>query len=196
MTMEVVVHEWEGWLADVSNRTLPGGVAVAAVAAAMGAALVAKAIRVTVSRGDLPPDDRREFEAAAAEAREAQAALLGLSMDDEAAYRRVLSAGREPAAGDERDDERREAWLMAIDVPLRVAETCQDLLELLAPLHNRCLPAVLVDLEIGTRLLLAGLDAGVRAGRANVREWRDELLPDPAADDVARRLEGLGRKRT
>ena len=177
------MHEWEAWLSDVSNRTLPGGVAVGALAAAMGAALVTKALRVTLSRGRLSPGEKRRFEAAAAAAREAQAALLGLAEADEVAFRRVLTAGKGSAAS----DERRNAWRMATDIPVSVAETSRDLLERLPPLHESCLPAVLVDLEIGTRLLLAGQDAGVRAARANLREWE----ADPDSGTLAPRLEAL-----
>ena len=52
-----------------------------------------------------------------------------------------------------------------------------------------------MDLEIGTRLLLAGLDGGVRAGRANVEAWKAELKSDPQPADLTRRLERLERKR-
>ncbi|HSJ53856.1 MAG TPA: cyclodeaminase/cyclohydrolase family protein, partial [Anaerolineae bacterium] len=104
------MHEWQAWLDEVSGQTLPGGVSVAAVAAAMGAALAAKAIRVTLARAELSPGDRQTFEAAATATREAQVALLRLSKDDEAAYRRVLAAGKEPAGS----RKRRDAWEAAL----------------------------------------------------------------------------------
>lgn len=188
------MHEWKSWLNDVADQTLPGGVSVAAVAGAMGAALVAKAIRVTLSRGDLPPEERQRFEEAGAAALKAKQGLVGLADDDEAAYRRLLGTPKAPAGAGE-SEERREAWLMVTHVPLQVADVCQELLRHVLPLEKNCLPAVLVDLEIGTRLLLAGLDGGVRAGRANVEAWKAELTSDPQPGDLTRRLERLERKR-
>jgi len=195
------VTNWEVWLADVSNRTLPGGVAVGALAAAMGAALAAKAIRVTLARGRLSPDERQAFEAAAGAMREGQVALLGLVEADQEAFRRVLSVGKGPVGvgkgpvgagkGPVAGDERRDAWLAATDVPIRVAETCRDLLGQLSSLHESCLPVVLVDVEIGTHLLLAGLDTGVRAARANLQDWGLDLLPDPVSGTLVRRLQAL-----
>ncbi len=187
------MHEWKSWLNDVADQTLPGGVSVAAVSGAMGAALVAKAIRVTLSRGELPPGERQRFEEAGTEALKAKQALVGLADDDEAAYRRLLDTKAPADAGE--SEERREAWLMVTHVPLQVADVCQDLLHHVLPLEKNCLPAVLVDLEIGTRLLLAGLDGGVRAGRANVEAWKAELRSDPQPGDLTRRLERLERKR-
>jgi formiminotetrahydrofolate cyclodeaminase len=195
MWMEVgFVHEWESWLDKVANETLPGGVSVVAVAGAMGAALVAKAIRVTLSRGELPPEERQRFEEAGAAAREAQRALVALSDDDEAAFRRLLETQKAPDDAGQ-SDERREAWLMVTHVPLQVADTCQELLHHALPLEKLCLPVVLVDLEIGTRLLLAGLDGGVRAGRANIEAWKTELKSDPQPADLTGRLQRLERKR-
>lgn len=195
MRVEVaVVHEWKTWLNDIADQTLPGGVSVAAVAAAMGAALAAKAIRVTLSRGELPPEERQQLEEAAGAVREARGKLLNLAAEDEAAYRRFLAAAKEPARAGE-SDERREAWLMVTGVPLQVAEACQNLLYRLTPLKKHCLPAVLVDLEIGMKLVLAGLDGGVRAGQANVKAWRTERMADPAPAEVARRLKELERKK-
>ncbi len=172
MLVEVAVHDWDAWLAEVSNRALPGGVAVAALAAAMGASLAAKALRVTLSRGHLSPAEQRAYEAAAEAAREAQAALLRLSQADEDAFRRLLATSKEP--DDERREKRAEAWDTAIDVPLRVGEICRDLAARLLPLEKTCDSAVLVDLEIGRSLLLAGAEAGLRAGRANIEQWKAE----------------------
>jgi formiminotetrahydrofolate cyclodeaminase len=191
MFVEVVVHDWEGWLAGVSNKTLPGGVAVGALVAAMGAALAAKALRVTLSRGGLSAKDQQTFEAAAAAAREAQVTLVGLAEADEAAFRRLLAAGKGPAEDDGRRQERVEAWDMAIEVPIRVSETCRDLAARLSPLHRSCSSVVLVDLEIGKSLLLAGTDAGLRAARANIEQWKAERQSNPTPGTLARRLQAL-----
>lgn len=180
------MHEWDSWLDKVANETLPGGVSVAAVAGAMGAALVAKAVRVTLSRGELKPEERQQLEEAGAAALKAQRTLVALSDEDQVAYRRLLDTrkGLDDAGESE---ERRAAWLAATHVPLQVADTCQELLHHAMPLEKLCLPVVVVDLVIGTRLLLTGLDGGVRSGRANVKAWKAELWSDPKPADVTGR---------
>lgn len=42
--------DFDGWLDDAATQPLPGGVAVAATAAALGAALVAKTARLSAQR--------------------------------------------------------------------------------------------------------------------------------------------------
>jgi methenyltetrahydrofolate cyclohydrolase len=189
MLVEVIVHDWHAWLAEISDRPLPGGVAVAALAGAMGAALVAKATRVTLSLGGLSPEEQQAFEAAARAAREAQATLVDLAEADEAAFRRLMAVRKQgPADDEESRQERTDAWAMAIEVPLRVGETCRQAAAQLIPLEKSCAPAVVVDLEIGKSLLRAGAEAGLRTGRANIEDWREERRSPPTTEALARRL--------
>jgi formiminotetrahydrofolate cyclodeaminase len=187
--VEAVVHDWQSWLADISNKMLPGAVGVVALAGAMGAALVVKALRVTLSRGDLSPQEQQAFEVAAEAARQAQATLVGLAEADDAAFRQLLSVRKKGPADDEESlDERTGAWDMAVDVPLRVSETCRRLVHQLLPLEKSCAPAVRVDLDIGKSLLLSGAHGGLLAARDNVEEWQAERRSPPITEALARRL--------
>ncbi|MFN2225040.1 MAG: cyclodeaminase/cyclohydrolase family protein [Anaerolineae bacterium] len=152
------MDEFDAWLEKMATEPLPGGVAAAALAAAMGAALVAK---VTTGR-------RRPTAAGLVDlAHASRIRLLQLAADDEAAYRLVLDTRRLPPG----DEARRRACRQATDLPLTVAETCHRLLAALPDPGVLASPALAVDFEIGRRLLAAGCDAGLRAGAQNLDAW-------------------------
>ena len=59
----------ESWLDELAAQSLPGGVSAAALASAMGAALLAKTARVTLGRQTLAPGNRGRVDKIAAQAR-------------------------------------------------------------------------------------------------------------------------------
>lgn len=159
--------DFERWLHELTTEPLPGGVAAAAVAAAMGAALVAKATRLTLRRQPPAETDRGDLGAVLDLAVALQAALLQLAGDDERAYRALLETRRL----DEASPERRSAWQEAIDVPLRVAEACHALLERLPGSLDLCWAPVETDLQTGIWLLETGKRSGLLAARKNLEAW-------------------------
>jgi methenyltetrahydrofolate cyclohydrolase len=174
------LKEFDAWIEDLANKPLPGGVAAAAVAAAMGAALVTKAAGATLQYQALSPGARQRLEELADLAQASIDEFQRLAMEDERAYRRVLQT----RALTTDDAERRLAWREATEVPVRVAEGCRDLLLRLDALVDRCWPAVVIDLRIGRRLLATGLDSGVEAAEENLRAWGE----DPEAQDFRSRI--------
>jgi hypothetical protein len=160
--------DFERWFHDLSTRTLPGGVAAAAVASAMGAALVAKATQLTLRRQPPAGADRAGLQALLDLARALQADLLDLAGADECAYRALLETRSLGGAS----PERRSAWHEATDVPLRVAEACHALLRRL-PGIDRYWPPVL---QTGIWLLETGKRTGLLAAQENLEaggEGRD-----------------------
>jgi formiminotetrahydrofolate cyclodeaminase len=160
-----MVKDLEAWLDDLSAKPLPGGVAAAAVAAAMGSALMAKAARVTLRQQRRPNAGRTALEAVLDLAQARRAELLELATADEQAYRAVL----EPSGAAD------EAWRAATEVPIRVAEACHSLLDQMPAILGLCWPPVRTDLEIGGWLLEIGARAGVAAAESNVRSWGDRV---------------------
>jgi formiminotetrahydrofolate cyclodeaminase len=160
-----LMKDFDSWLHNLSNEPLPGGVAAAAVASALGAALVAKATRVTLQRQDLAHGDRIGLQAVHDLAVRLQAVLLRLAEADEQAYRAVLEARglRSEAAA------QREAWREATESPIRVAEACRWLLGKLAPVVELCWPAVEPDLAIGAELLQTGMQATLSVADHNLQ---------------------------
>jgi formiminotetrahydrofolate cyclodeaminase len=173
------------WLDALSNKPLPGAVSAAAVSAAMGAALIAKAARITMDRRQLDDADRDEVQALWELAGRQQAVLLDLANADEHAYRAVLRSRALPPS----DPDRTTAWLHATETPIRVAEACHTLLERASSLLDTCWPAVCPDPEIGIWLLETGARAGLAAAEGNMEYCGD----GPEARSLQRRIDALYR---
>ena len=158
------------WLHNMSAKPLPGGVSAAALAAAMGAALLAKTARVSLRRQDMATEDRATMQAILDLARLHQQVLLDLVEADEEAYRAVLQARVRPDAHQSRD----EPWRRATRVPIRVAETCDLILRQLPGLEGLCSPVVRPDLDIARWLLEVGRRTGLLAAQDNLQAWEDD----------------------
>ncbi|MDQ2940910.1 MAG: cyclodeaminase/cyclohydrolase family protein [Chloroflexota bacterium] len=184
-------------LADLSVRELiarlaskaptPGGGSAAALAGAMGAALVEMVGGLTSGRVGLERDEEalREI-CSVATARRTE--LLELAELDASAYDAVIAARRLPR---ETDDERAgravrvaEATREATRIPLRVAEAAADVLRQagrIAPLGN---PHAVSDAGVAAQLASASVRGAVLNVRIN--------LPSLGADDPVR-LEAAAR---
>jgi formiminotetrahydrofolate cyclodeaminase len=79
------------------------------------------------------------------------------------------------------------AWRAATDAPLEVAKISQALLAQVASVGHVCRPSVLTDLEIGKELLAVGVQAGLCAAEANLRQWGDPA----AGTDLRLQIERL-----
>jgi formiminotetrahydrofolate cyclodeaminase len=167
-------NDLDVWLNDMAGAALPGGVAAGALAGAMGAALIAKAGRVSLRHGT-PQAAVADMVALADEGRRELAHLVQADVD---AYRKVLQQ-RSVAT-----------WLAATGVPLQVAEISHRMLGQLDHLCQGCWPGVAVDLEIGIDLLKAARAAGLRAARENL----SYLESRPEADGQRRRLVALAEE--
>lgn len=158
--------DFETWLDELATQPLPGGVAAAATAAALGAALVAKSARLTLQ--GIPPGTPESLAplAIVQAAEDTRSQLLDLAGADVQAYRGWLRGRMRPAD----DPLRREALMQAMEVPARIAETCQSLIDRSQPLVTTCWPAVRADLEVGRWLLETGVRAGSLAADENRRQ--------------------------
>lgn len=167
------MRDFDAWLHDLATRPLPGGVSAAALASAMGTALVAKATRVSVQRQDVGEPDRALLQAVLDLACNRQQVLLDLAEADEGAYRAVLESRPQGHGIPATDEARRRA----IEVPLQVAEACHLLLSRLPGILDLCWPPVAPDLQVGQWLLEVGLRAGLSAAEGNMRAWPDAGEP-------------------
>lgn len=163
--MSEIAGDFGAWLERLSSQPLPGGVAAAALSAAMGAALIAKAARLALAHRAVPGPERARVESTLELADAKHTELVNLASADEHAYRAVLAAEGGPA--------RRQAWQSATESPLQVAEACCLLLERMPVLAAVCPRSVRVDLEIGGWLLETGMRSGLRAAKANLKAWSD-----------------------
>jgi formiminotetrahydrofolate cyclodeaminase len=179
------VKDLEIWLQDMVARPVPGGVAAAAVAAAMGAALLAKTARISMERQRLAGVDREKLEAAFGLAQAQSAGLMRQASADEAAYRMVLDTRSVvPQAS-----ARRQAWRAAAESPIRIAEACRTLLDSLAEVADLCWQELCADWYAGCWLLEASLRSCVLAAETNLRAADDGA--GPLQDRIDALQEGL-----
>jgi formiminotetrahydrofolate cyclodeaminase len=179
-----MMDDLDAWLERMAVESLPGGVSAAALAAAMGAALVSKVARISRERRRLAPGPDRQLADLASRAEARRRELSRLVAEDEAAYRQVMGARDLPF-----DSARRHrAWQAATRSPLATAEACHDLLAGLTGPEEQILARVAVDLAIGRQLLEVGLEAGLRAAEANLQVWgaAPEAAPLRARLDLLR----------
>ena len=176
---ELPVRELIGRLA--SKAPTPGGGSAAALAGAMGAALVEMVGELTLGRTSPQVDEAtiREILSAATARR---TGLLELAELDASAYDAVVAARRLPRETDGQRADRAtriaEATREATRIPLSVAESAADVLRLaerIAPLGN---PNAVSDAGVAAQLA----SASVRGALLNVRI----NLPSLAADDPLR----------
>jgi formiminotetrahydrofolate cyclodeaminase len=151
-------------LDEMARRPLPGAIAAVAVAASMGAALIAKSVHVALRHQELDGPGRAGMVELAGRASRTATDLLDLAGADALAYRSVLDtramAAHEPA--------RQRAWLAAAEVPLRLAELSIPLEESIPALFDRCPPVVHFDLQIGASLLHAASEGGWLVAETNL----------------------------
>ena len=183
-------------LADrlASREPVPGGGSAAAIAGAMGAALVSMVVELSVGRPEHVAHDAalREIGAAAAER---QAVLLDLAEADAAAYQAVVTARRMPKQTDPERGARsaalREAMLEAARVPLRTATVATEVLglaERIAPIGNS---NAISDAGVAAQLAAAAVRGALLNVRINLPYLpEDEPLRGSAGDEM-RRLDAL-----
>jgi formiminotetrahydrofolate cyclodeaminase len=153
-----------------SPQPTPGGGSAAALAGALGAALVAMVAAMPKTRTGAP-EERGRLEAALRQTREAGARLRQLVDEDTAAYEAVLAAFRLPKGGDDEKARRKAAIDRAMEsatsVPLETARACLTVLDAaaLAAAHGN--PNALSDARTAGALAVAGLLGAVENVQIN-----------------------------
>lgn len=181
------VKDLETWLQEMVARPVPGGVAAAAVAAAMGAALLAKAARISMERQSLAGVDRENLEVAFGLAQAQSVRLMHLASADEAAYETVLDTRMlAPEAS-----LRRQAWQAAVESPIRIAEASRTLLDSLSQVLDLCWQDVRADLLAGGWLLEASVRVCILAAESNLHAGEVGSGAGPLQDRIDALREGL-----
>jgi formiminotetrahydrofolate cyclodeaminase len=169
-----------------TSDPVPGGGSAAALAGAMGAALVHMVVELSTGRAAAEEHEDALAEIGA-EAAAAQSELLALAERDAEAYEAVVRARRLPRESDEeqraRGDRLAAAMREATRVPLettRVAAQVFGLAEMLAPIGTRNAIS-----DVGVAALLAS--TAVRGAALNVEINLPYLAPNEALRDEAAR---------
>jgi formiminotetrahydrofolate cyclodeaminase len=149
----------------------PGGGSAAALAGALGAALVGMVCAMPKTRSGAPAERERLGEVAP-RARAAAERLRGLVDEDAAAYDAVVASYRLPKASDEEKARRKQAiaraLLHATEVPRQTARACLEVMALAAEAAAHGNPNALSDARAGGALAWAGLLGAVENVRINL----------------------------
>jgi formiminotetrahydrofolate cyclodeaminase len=181
-----------------SGDPIPGGGSAAALAGAMGAALIEMVVALTVGR-PAAADHESELSQIAVAATGLRSELLNLVELDAFAYDAVVRARRLPRATD-REREARAVQVAAATreatrAPLqtaRLAEGVIALAERLAPIGSR---NAISDVGVGALLAITALRGGVLNVRINLPSLdAGDPLREEAETEVQRLLDGLDER--
>jgi len=179
--MDLTVAEFLDQLA--SGAPTPGGGAAAALAGALGAALVSMVCNLTIGR--------ERYAATDAEAREilAQATSLLTTLRDGAqhdadAYGRLMNAFRQPRATDEERAARSRAIQTATAdaavVPLQLAEASARVIDLADRAVGKTNPNAASDLAVAALLAAAAIESAAENVEINLKSLEDDTLRSDA----------------
>ncbi len=170
-----------------SAQPTPGGGAAAALAGAMGAALVEMTANLTVGR---PKFERVEADARAilAEAASLRHRLMEHVDADARAYDQVMAAYRRPKATEDEKASRSSAIQAALaaaaEEPLAAARDCAAILPLAeraAPILN---PQVVSDVRVGALLAHAGLEGAAENVEINLGMMTDAATRERLSSEL------------
>jgi formiminotetrahydrofolate cyclodeaminase len=174
-----------------------GGGSASALAGGMAAALAAMVARLSMGR-DSPEPEAYYLEVAGLGSTLSERLIAGAE-EDARSFDAVMAAYRLPKATAAEQDARRvtvqAAMLHATRVPLRNAETCAEVLTLVAKLEGRSNPRAASDLQCAGYLALAGLQGCLANVAMNLPGIKDPAAADEIRAQVARLqdiLHGLG----
>ena len=168
-----------------SPEPVPGGGSAAAVAASLGASLVAMVAALSADRAAYAAFAATHQRAGLA-GRELAQRLVRLADEDAAAYGRFAAAMKLPRATDDEKTARtaaiREAARAAAEVPMRTLEACRDVLTAAEALAGRSNRNAASDLAVTSRIVEASAHGAAENVRVN--------LPSLGDADAATVLDG------
>ena len=176
-----------------SGAPAPGGGSAAALAGALGAALVAMVARFTVGRPKYAAVEAR-VQDALAQVEALRATLQRLMADDEHAYTAVGAAWRLPRTTPEEKTARsraiQAATLAAMQPPLAMVAACGQVLDLASVLAEDGNPALASDAAVAALLAEAALRSAAINVQVNLAQLRDKNVVAATETELHRRLDG------
>jgi formiminotetrahydrofolate cyclodeaminase len=176
--------------AMASESPTPGGGAAAALAGALGAALLSMVCHLTLGR-----ERYASVEAEVAgwrdQAEELRLDLLALVEQDAAAYGELAAAYKLPRADDTTRADRaraiQEALIGATEVPMRIAECCTRVMDLCRPVAEHGNASVVSDAGVAVLLAEAALRGAMLSALVNLKAIKDLTF----VDEQRRQLDSL-----
>ncbi len=194
MLVEHSVQEMLNELASAAPT--PGGGSAAALAGALAAGLVSMVCNLTVGkrRYRSVEADMRSILGQAESCRERLTWLIQRDME---VYSTVMAAYRLPSTSSEERLSRQLAWQAALqeaaDVPLQIAECCQNVVQLATDAARMGNTWAVSDAGAAASLALAGAQAASLSIEVNVRSMEDGAAAEAFRSRIERILAEVGR---
>jgi len=171
-----------------SSEPAPGGGSVAALAGALGAALLSMVCNLTVGKEKYRAVEE-EIKRCLAEAESLRTELSRLAEHDAVAYAKVAAAYKMPRNTEQEKAARAEAIQIALKesakVPLAAAKACYRVLELAGPIGEKGNTNVISDVGVAVALAEAGFQCAVLNVEVNLAGVKDEDYNQPTRAEIA-----------
>ncbi len=198
LLMDMTLREYCDVLA--SSEPAPGGGSTAALSGALGAALTMMVVNLSVGKKNYEGLDehiKAGFRSEADNVKALQEELTGLVDEDTKAFNKFMEAMKLPKDTEEqkkaRSEKMQEASLYALQVPLKTAESCFNLLKNQTSIAKYGNKNAISDVGVGALLALSGLEGAVLNVNINLPGIADEVVRAEAYEKC-RRFTAEGRK--
>ena len=156
-----------------SSDPTPGGGAVSAISATLGIALILMAFRISFSKTE-KPDELLNFE-------DREEALLNklsnLADEDSKVYDLVMKAYKMSKETEEekkmRSEKIQDSLKIASDIPMEIAKTCHDAIELSKTFEQHCKKSCFSDFEAGNYMLETAIKCVLLNVKINITMIKD-----------------------
>lgn len=160
-----------------SEAPVPGGGSVAALAGALGAALIAMYGKLGGLRKAVSGDDQEVLQKISIEAASYQSKLTRLITEDSLAYTEVMQAYKLPKTTDEESKVRQQAIQrglhVAVEIPLETMNACVECLHLIREVALIGNPSAFSDLKVAEFMCHAGAKGAVENILINLSSIKD-----------------------
>jgi len=165
--------------AFASPDPTPGGGSAAALAGAMGAALLAMVAGLPKTKSGTP-DERAALDRARTELLAAQRELTGLVDRDTDAYDLVVAAYRKPKSTDEEKAARQaaiqDAMRVATEAPAETMQACARAVAAARDVADSGNPSARSDVAVGMQLLMTAMQGALYNVAANIGRLKDAAV--------------------
>jgi len=196
--MDMTLRSYSDLLA--SSEPAPGGGSTAALSGVLGAALTMMVVNLSLGKKSYEALDeqiKEQFMKEAGNIKLLQAELAGLVDEDTKAFNKFMEAMKLPKDTEEQKQVRsgklQEASLYALQVPLKTAESCFELLKNQLTIAKYGNKNAVSDAGVGALMALSGLEGAILNVNINLPGISDEAVRTEA-QDKCRKLTEAGRK--
>ncbi len=156
-----------------SDNSTPGGGAAAAMAGAMGCALILMSIGTTLKRKSTPQAHKDSLQTAQQKFFSLHASLKKLIEQDAQAYEAYMAARRLPQQDSTREQAMQDALWFAACVPVDIATTSAHALQAVHTLEPFIAPIILSDIFCAKHLLKSAIACSLENIRTNLQGITD-----------------------